>query len=393
MNKRKMKTKTKTKTKPRSRRGGTRKIFKKSHKRYTKNGMKRRIQRGGSKNDHYLKLMALLYDDPYHQWSNSYMAVSGISDHNKFLEVLSKRRLFGLEAGNLSLEELVCSDDDISKKLMTDFRFINKINEMKAEGITVVFEKWKDFINSIRTTISNEEQRKNSLDKEDYNMLKTKKELYCGKATTEEVGWLKDEYALICVELATFLTKNEGKFTSDTGHRVVDIDPKAQYGTKPSAIPRIEVEPLKLDTREFVPILKKYLDFRLSDDRKGSRPGYSHDKIRYFNQKMREINQELQRTSDKPPGNHLYTLLTQKDLIPVYFEKGDSRDDSVSDTNCLRSVRGGPFNQSLFSSGKHHCRTCGRCMNKDDTQTYNIDPENKNMFLNPVCIDCYNLFS
>ena len=150
MNKRKMKTKTK----PRSRRGGTRKIFKKSHKRYTKNGMKRRIQRGGSKNNHYLKLMALLYDEPDYQWSKSYRDVSGISDHNKFLEVLSKRRLFGLEDGNLSLEKLVCSDDDIS--FTTEVLFIN---EMKAEGITVVFEKWKNFIHSMRPTLSNEEQR------------------------------------------------------------------------------------------------------------------------------------------------------------------------------------------------------------------------------------------
>ena len=86
MNKRKIKMKTKTK--PRSRRGrvggGTRKIFKKSHKRSVMKGIKRRIQRGGNKNDHYLKLMALLYDEPSHQWSKSYMAVSGISNYNKF---------------------------------------------------------------------------------------------------------------------------------------------------------------------------------------------------------------------------------------------------------------------------------------------------------------------
>jgi len=47
VNKKKMKIKTKSK--PRSRRGGgTRKIFKKSHKRYVMKGMKRRIQRGGT---------------------------------------------------------------------------------------------------------------------------------------------------------------------------------------------------------------------------------------------------------------------------------------------------------------------------------------------------------
>ena len=264
---------------------------------------------------------------------------------------------------------------------------------MKAEGITVVFEKWKNFIHSMRTTISNEEQRKNSLDMDDYYILKTKKELYCGKAKTEEVGWLKDEYALICVELATFLTKNEGKFTNDTGPPVVYVDPKAQFMMERTPISRVTVDPVELDRKYFVPILNRYLDFRLSDGRKGSRPGYSDDKIRYFNQKMKEINQELQRTSDKPPGNHLYTLLTQKDLIPVYFEKGGSKDDSVSDTECLTSVSGRPFKQSIFSSGKHHCRTCGRCMNEDDTKTYNIAPENKNKLLNPVCIDCYNLFS
>jgi hypothetical protein len=386
MNKRKMKTKTKTKTKPRSRRGGTRKIFKKSHKRYTKNGMKRHIQRGGSKNDHYLKLMALLYDEPDYPWSKSYRDVSGISDHNEFLEVLSKRRLFGLEAGNLSLEELVCSDDF---SFMTDVRFINK---MKTEGITVVFEKWKDFINSIRTTISNEEGRKNSLDMEDYSMLKTKQEIYCGKAKTEEVGWLKDEYARICVELATFLKKNARKFTSDTGHTVVYVDPQEQFMMKRTPISPVTVEALELDRRDFVPILKTYLDFRLSDGRKGSRPGYGDDEIRYFNGKMIEINQKLRITSD-PSGKKLYELLVEKRLIPVYFEKGDSKDDSVSDTKCLTSVSGGPFKQSIFSSGKHHCRTCGRCMNEDDKKTYNIDPEIKNMFLNPVCIDCYNLFS
>ena len=385
MNKRKMKTKTK----PRSRRGGggTRKIFKKSYKRYVMKSMKHRIQRGGSKNDHYLKLMALLYDEPYHQWSKSYRAASGISDHNKFLEVLSERRVFGLEAGKLTLEDVICSDKPI---YTTDTEFALKM--VKESKITDI-QKWKDFIDSMRTTISNEEVHKNSLDKEDYNMLKTKQELYCEKAETEKVGWLKDEYALICVELATFLTKNEGKFTNDTGPPVVYVDPKAQFMMERTPISRVTVDPVELDRKYFVPILNRYLDFRLSDGRKGSRPGYSDDKIRYFNQKMKEINQELQRTSDKPPGNHLYTLLTQKDLIPVYFEKGGSKDDSVSDTECLTSVSGRPFKQSIFSSGKHHCRTCGRCMNEDDTKTYNIAPENKNKLLNPVCIDCYNLFS
>ena len=217
----------------------------------------------------------------------------------------------------------------------------------------------------------------------------TKQDLYCGKAETEKVGWLKDEYALICVELATFLTKNEGKFTSDTRPPVVYVDPKEQFMMKRTPISRVTVEALELDRRDFVPILKTYLDFRLSDGRKGR---YGDDAIRYFNQKMNDINRKLKESHDKS-GKKLYELLTQKELIPVYFEEGDSRDDSVIDTKCLRSVRGGPFKKSLFSSGKHHCRTCGRCMNKDDTTTYNIDPENKNMFLNPVCIDCYNLFS
>lgn len=384
MNKRKMKTKTKSKS--RSRRGGTRKIFKKSHKRYVMKSMKHRIQRGGSKNDHYLKLMALLYDEPDYQWSKSYRAVSGISDHNEFLEVLSKRRLFGLEAGNLSLEELVCSDDDISKKLMTDVRFINK---MKAEGITVVFEKWIDFINSIRTTISNEEGRKNSLDMEDYYMLKTKQEIYCGKAKTEEVGWLKDEYARICVELATFLKKNARKFTSGTGPTVVYVDPKEQFMMKRTPISHVTVEALKLVTSEFVEPLKTYLDYRLSDSRKGSRPGYSDDQIRYFNQKMKEINKTLQETYDES-GKKLYELLVEKELIPVYFEKGDSRDDSVPDSSgeCKKSSISG--REFTFLNRKSHCRTCGRCIDKSDKTSYG---NHDNKLLNPVCIDCYNLFS
>jgi hypothetical protein len=223
-------------------------------------------------------------------------------------------------------------------------------------------------------------------------MLETKQEIYCGKAKTEEVGWLKDEYARICVELATFLKKNARKFTSDTGHTVVYVDPKEQFMMKRTPISHVTVEALELDRRDFVPILKKYLDFRLSDGRKGSRPGYGDDKIRYFNGKMIEINQTLRKTSD-PSGKKLYELLVEKGLIPVYFEKGDLKDDSVSDTECLTSVSGGLFKQSIFSSGKHHCRTCGRCMNEDDKKTYNIDPENKNKLLNPVCIDCYNLFS
>ena len=385
VNKKKMKIKTKSK--PRSRRGGgTRKIFKKSHKRYVMKGMKRRIHRGGGKNDHYLKLMALLYDEQDHQWSQSYMKTVGISDYKKFLEVLSKRRMFGLEDGNLSLEELVCSDDDISKKFMTEVRFIKK---MKDEGIIVDFEKWKDFIISIRSTISNEERSKNSLDMEDYRILETKQEIYCEKAKTEEAGWLKEEYARICVELATFLTKNAGKFTRGTRSPVVNVDPKLQFNQPRKAIPYVKVESTTLDSSQFEPTLKTYLDYRLSDGRKGSRPVYSDDKIRYFNEKMNDINITLRTTSD-PSGKKLYELLRIKELIPVYFEKGGSRDDSVPDEKCSNSVRGEQFRKGIFSSGKHHCRTCGRCMNDSDKKTYG-EPGNK--LLNPVCIDCYNLFS
>jgi hypothetical protein len=174
--------------------------------------------------------------------------------------------------------------------------------------------------------------------------------------------------------------------------RTVIVNPELQFGQPATAIKVPRSEPLKLVTSEFVELLKTYLGYRLSDTRKGSRTGHGDDKIRYFNEKMNDINEILRRTSDRS-GKKLYELLTQKGLIPVYFKDGDSRDDSVSDTKCLTSVSGGPFKQSIFSSGKHHCRTCGRCMNEDDKKTYNIDPENKNMFLNPVCIDCYNLFS
>jgi hypothetical protein len=136
------------------------------------------------------------------------------------------------------------------------------------------------------------------------------------------------------------------------------------------------------------------LGYRLSDGRKGSRIGYGDDKIRYFNQKMIDIDIELKKMSVNP-GKHLYILLEQNGLIPVYFKHGGPRDDSVPDNKCVNSVRGTQFVNIFFSlsSGKHHCRTCGRCMNDADTTIYNADPTIKNMFLNPVCIDCYELFS
>ena len=389
MNKRKMKTKTKSK--PRSRRGGTRKIFKKSHKRYVIKGMKRRIQRGGSKNDHYLKLMALLYDEPDHQWSKSYMTVSGISDYNKFLEVLSERRVFGLELGNLPLEEVICSNIPKDKLYTTDMEFALK---MVKEGKIIDIQKWKDFIDSMRTTISNEERRKNSLDMEDYYMLRTKSEIYCEKAKTEKEIWLKDQYARICLELNTFLLKNAGKFTRGTGPTVVFLDREAQFNQKKTAIPRVEVESTTLDSSQFEPTLKTYLGYRLSDGRRGCKLGYGDDKIRTFNQNMKEINTELQRTLDKY-GERLYILLEDKRLIPVYFKTSDERDDSIPDSDCLKSVRNTPFVSKFLSlsSGKHHCRTCGRCMNDADTRRYNADPKINNMLLNPVCIDCFELFS
>ena len=379
--------KKKTKTKPRSRRGGTRKIFKKSYKRYVMKGMKRRIQRGGSKNDHYLKLMALLYDEPYHQWSKSYMAVSGISDHNKFLEVLSKRRLFGLEDGKQQLEDVICSDKPM---YTTDMEFALKmVTERKIADI----QKWIDFIDSIRRTISNEEQRKNSLDIDDYNMLRTKKELYCGKAMTEKEKWLKDAYARICSELTTFLIKNAGKFTSGTGHTVVSVKGSDQFKIARTAIPRYEAQSLILDRTPFEPTLQTYLDYRLSHDRQGSNDLTDRiGAIQRFNEKIISINSKLS-SSHTNNGKYLYTLLTLEGLIPVYFKDGGLRDDSVNNSDCLISVRETPFKRGLFSSGKHHCRTCGRCMNEEDKRTYNVDPGNKNMLLNPVCIDCYELFS
>ena len=154
-------------------------------------------------------------------------------------------------------------------------------------------------------------------------------------------------------------------------------------------------------------ILEKYLEYRLSDDRTGVRFGGNQEQINRFNQKIMAIEKILSRRVDGridisgysqgiSNGKNLFLLLHHYGLIPVYTENKDLREsdqngryDYVDDDRCSKSVSGKNFDKTFFSSiisGKSHCRTCGRCMNKEDTSKREEGGYK-------VCIDCYNLFN
>ena len=378
MNKRKMKTKTKSKS--RSRRGGTRKIFKKSHKRYTKNGMKRRIQKGGVKDREYRFLMESY---KYPESEDSQTAVKMLfgnknmseTNYNKFKTLLEERDKL---QPNLWLTLIGIQD-----KFDTDTAF--DIKNSSSYGFTQ--GKWIELVKNMRRIISS----RVSADTEYAQDLKWRLNRLDDRpqgAHLQKGRDMKDLAADLQVEDVLDIIK----YSRGNKSREVVIDlAKTQFGQPHTAIQAPISESLILNTSEFVEPLKTYLGYRLSAGRQGSNDvrDKSGEIIR-FNDKMKEINQELQRTLDKPPGNHLYTLLTQKDLIPVYFEKGGSKDDSVPDSSseCKTSAISG--REFTFFNRKRHCRTCGRCIDKSDTTEYG---NTENRLLNPVCIGCYNLFS
>lgn len=378
MNKRKMKTKTKSKSRSRKRGGGTRKIFKKSHKRYANKSMKRHIQRGGNKDRKYRLLMES-YKDPKSEESKTAMEMlfGNIDEdsYKKFKKLLEERdklqpNLWLIVTG---IRDIFDTDTafDIEKSSSSGF----------AQGNWIELVKYMRSIVSSRVSadIAYAQDLQWRLDQ--LGDSSKPAHLQTGRDIKELAANLQVS------KMVDKIQHSRGKMSRE----VNVVDTKSQFGQPRTTIKAPISESRNLDTSKFVEPLKTYLTYRLSAGRQGSND--IRDKIGaigIFNEKIRSIDTELVQYSDRPSGEKLYNLLESKGLIPVYFGKGDSRNDSVPDDKCEKSVRDGLFKTSIFSSGKHHCRTCGRCMNKADKTTYG-DPDN--MFLNPVCIDCRDLFS
>ena len=379
MNKRKMKTKTKSKS--RSRRvggGGTRKIFKKSHKRYQHKSMKRRIQRGGDKYRQFELLMESYNDSENDKTKDAMKILFGyfnIKDYSKFKKILEERTKLIPEPSLL----VVATGNFLSLKTEMMFDFNNYLKlEFKQGQWTELVKHMHSHISAI---VSGEQSRTDELTR--HLAIAYNTALPAHEQLTDE---LKNAAANFQVKAAI---ENAANPLGRIARNPVNLGPTYQSQALKGFIAPIP-ESIILDTSKFVEPLKTYSTYRLSAGRQGS-SNYTNriSDIKRFNEQMNEINLELQNPTEKP-GEKLYELLKTKTLIPVYFGKGDSRNDSVPDDKCDKSVRDGLFKTGIFSSGKHHCRTCGRCMNKADKTTYG---DRDNMFLNPVCIDCRDLFS
>jgi hypothetical protein len=378
VNKKKMKIKTKSKSKPRSRRGGgTRKIFKKSHKRYVMKGMKRRIQRGGNKDIQFKLLMESYNDSENDKTKYAMTTLFGYwanVDYTNFKKILEERNKILPELRAIATGRIV----ELNTEVAFDNTNWSKLKFRQGQWTELV----KHMHSHILATVSAENARAAELTrhlvKADNTALPAHKQL---------TPALEDVAAGFQVDEVIYDAKHP---LGPIERKPVDLGPTYKSQAFKGLMAPIS-ESTTLDTSQFVEPLKTYLTYRLSAGREGS-SNYTDRRgaIQTFNEKIISINSTLSSPPLTNSGQELYTLLTQKELIPVYFKDGGSRDDSVPDYKCVTSVSGNQFKKGIISSGKHHCRTCGRCMNEDDKRTYGVRANN---LLNPVCIDCYNLFS
>jgi hypothetical protein len=376
VNKKKMKIKTKSK--PRSRRGGgTRKIFKKSHNRYANKCMKRRIQRGGNK-DIQFKLLMESYNDSENDNTKYAMTILfgywANVDYNKFKKILEERNKILPELRAIATGRIV----ELNTEVAFDNTNWSKLKFRQGQWTELV----KHMHSHILATVSAEKARAAELTQHLYKAVNTA--LPAHKQLTPA---LKDAAAEFQVDE---VIKDATKPLGTIERKPVDLGPTYNSQAFKGLVASTS-ESAIIDTSQLVEPLKTYLTYRLSADRKGSSDYTDRiGAIQRFNEKIISINSTLSSPPRTNSGQELYTLLTQKELIPVYFKDGGSRDDSVPDYKCVTSVSGKQFKKGIISSGKHHCRTCGRCMNEEDKRTYG---DRANNLLNPVCIDCYNLFS
>jgi hypothetical protein len=413
--------------------------FKKSHMRYTKNGMKHRIQRGGNIEEDYKKLItAYTQTGPSQTADNLYdvtaQALTTLNLHHSegglhyLRELIHHRRMFSLQNEMyLSLEEVLT----IPKLDLTSDTVFFLREQTKGHDVPMkdALEHWLDFIRLAHKILN---PFKPLIDQGDIQILELKIGILqdkIKKAKTQNETKLVELYADLITELVAFITKH----SKDAPPEPKDFNFFARAATRKvrSAIPPIEIKTFGLEELRNVMvdetylkeykgktvlyidkvqnhIVKQYLKYRLSDDRTGSKYN-TQDTINRFNQRIMFIIMILEGhyepkkiglsgyNPDTSEGKKLFLLLSWLNLIPVFGQGDDpyGRHDYVDDSICSKSVSGKDFTKrsfssfpsvfsSVFSSGKSHCRTCGRCMNTEDT---------KEEGGYKVCIDCYNLFN
>ena len=410
--------------------------FKKSHMRYTKNGMKRRFQKGGAVGADVVKLMDAYMSpqtsEELYRVTLDALRILGFPrsdrDIELFQELLTTRDVFGEEKG-LPLVDILLLP---TQKLITESYFsINekkkyKDGSLKSLRMLQALENWPNFIKQAYEMLHPKES---NIDQGDIQLLRIRSDIIQGKMDAEKKGSvLRDMYASLLTEMLIFIEANKHAPRERKPIEFFELAPPESVRSAIPPIPRInlvlsdlariEVNKQYLTKKnkkdvlnvERIPnhILEKYLEYRLSDDRTGVRFGDNQEQINRFNQKIMAISTILSGhvdgnidirdyTQGISNGKNLFLLLHHYGLIPVYTENKDllrsdqnGRYDYVDDDRCSKSVSGKDFTKSLFSSvftsGKSHCRTCGRCMNTEDTSKREEGGYK-------VCIQCYDLFN
>jgi len=411
VNKRKIKMKIKTKTKPRSRRGGTRKIFKKLYKRYVMKGMKRRIQKGGAVRTDIDNLMKA-YTAPQTQeriYKVTLNALNSLKLSRSELGIECFQKLILLRRG-FGLTYLPLEDILLFPNLYLIIESLFSVEETKKhigdKNILIrrALEHWTDFIKQtyalLHPDISN-------IDQGDIDLLNIKQGLVQSKMDAEQNLELKDMYARLLVEIMTIIEANKYALREQEPTNFFELAPPpvkhVVYEVKDyishDGYQNIEVGDTVLSATQFKSPVREYLTYRLSNDRRGAR-GNNPNNINRFNQKIVFISRILDNVyttkqglvrptgidgyDGATKGKKLFLLLRWLDLIPVFGEGAGEygKYDYVPDPTCkVSAISGSEF---TFLKRKSHCRTCGRCMHKEETR----DEDGYK-----VCIECFELFS
>ena len=390
--------------------------IKKSHMRYTKNGMKHRIQRGGGIKDDFENLMRAYTSRIQTRESiyevtlialNILNLVRTQNDIDYFIDLIDARRKFGLTSETsqyLSLNEVLTIP---TLNFISETAFLLR-KDPKPE-IKITHQNWIDFIKHTHAVIH---ISRPTIDAEDIKLLQTKVEIVRSKMEQTSDHRLRDMYADLIAELTAFIIKNKDapkvSYATRTFLEIAPPPVKPVVYEVTDYISRegyhsIDVTDKPLDKERFTYPVKEYLTYRLSHGRTGASDKHPSE-FKTFKKKIVFISRILYNNyrtekgvkqtgiddyDDATKGKKLFLLLRWLDLIPVFTDDKEvlrndktGRYDYVPDPTCKESaISGSEF--TLFNR-KSHCRTCGRCMHKEETR----DEEGYK-----VCIECFELFS
>jgi hypothetical protein len=432
VNKKKMKIKTKSK--PRSRRGGgTRKIFKKSHKRYVMKGMKRRIHRGGT----FIKGGPLdIYEDMYRdlgQLCSNYdiAQISGnyqlpFKNKFKFLNITRENidgfvKMFTARqalnnAGDTLLPHVLVdasmidrspfdplflsdtSDGSIFANLSPGALFdsLNQSNQKKQLFVPANSKRsdgWK--IRDIMAEVTGINEKSFAYahsSKQWIDFIKMFRAYVKGlmnKDAEERDKWINARIKAVKIDresevlsMEERIRRIESELNTETTLQLLPPIPSRSepqrglvnpdYGPLASSIQTDNV-PFNSDgIKLFQQCLQTYLQYRLSDGRTGVGINAEQQDIIPFKQKIIKINRILRGAYVARPG------------VPGYDYKNP---DQGKNLYILLSQSGLiPVDVDYVvcdDTSMLHCKTCGRCMNTANKKEY-MDMV--------VCIQCEELF-